>query len=57
MLFLIGIIINILSGKLCEGDILNELDESGYAWVRDSIASELRNATSEKLEIALSNAE
>ncbi len=71
ILFLIGIIINILSDKrgltksngtnqvnsICEGDILNELDESGYAWVRDSVASEQRHATSEKLEIALSNAD
>ncbi len=48
ILFLIGIIINILSDKLglgksnganqlnsiCERDILDELDESGYTWVQ-----------------------
>ena len=42
---------------ICERDILDELDESGYKWLRDSIASEQRNAISEKLEIALSNAD
>lgn len=42
---------------ICEQDILDELDELGCKWLRDSIASEQRNAISEKLEIALSNAD
>lgn len=43
--------------SICEKDILEDLDVAGYAWVRNSIASDQRQAISEQLDNALSIAD